>query len=59
MILTAEWMNKCEQYVYHIPDNVKVNKKYFAWTALQSCNHWMMREGNSTERKHWEGRSWE
>ena len=34
------WMNdKYEQYVCYIPDNSKVNKKYFAWTAeLRSLN---------------------
>ena len=36
MILTGEWMNKYEQYVCYISDNSKVNKKYFAWTPLQS-----------------------
>ena len=36
MILTDGWMNKYEQYVRYIPDNSKVNKKYFPWTALQS-----------------------
>ena len=36
MILTGERMNKYEQYVCYIPDDFKVNKKYFAETVLQS-----------------------
>ena len=36
MILTDGWMNKYEQYVHYTHDNSKVNKKYFAWTFLQS-----------------------
>ena len=29
MILTDEWINKYEQYVFHNSDNSKINKKYF------------------------------
>ena len=48
MILTGEWISKYEQYVCYIPDDFKVNKKYFAENVLQSWDLWMMKEGNST-----------